>query len=188
MKNLILASNSPRRRDLLDQVQIHYTVDPSNSDEVIDHTLTPENLVIELARGKALDVAKRHHHSIVLAADTMVICDECFLGKPKDADEAENMLKMLSGKTHRVVTGVVLLDTETHRRLEAAETTNVTFGVLSSEEIRWYVESGEAFGKAGAYAIQGLAARFVERVEGCYNNIIGLPVYRVLNMLKEINR
>ncbi len=188
MIKLILASNSPRRKDLLDQVQIDYTVDPSNSEEIINETLSPEDLVIDLARGKALEVADRHRHSIVLAADTMVIYDKHYLGKPKDTDDAEKMLHTLSGKTHRVITGVVLFDTETHRKLEAVETTYVTFGFLSPEEIRWYVESGEPFGKAGAYAIQGLAARFVERIEGCYNNVIGLPVYRVLDLLKEMNR
>jgi septum formation protein len=188
VKQLVLASNSPRRRELLNQIQIDYIVDPSNQEEVIDTTLTPDQLVVYLARGKAFDVANRHPNSLILAADTLVVFDKHYLGKPKDANEAEEMLQILSGKTHRVMTGVVLMDTETGKKVETVETTYVTMGSMSKEDLQWYIKSGEPFGKAGAYAIQGLAARFIEKVEGCYYNVIGLPIYRVLHLLKEIEQ
>ena len=116
MKELVLASNSPRRKELLRQIQIDYIVDPSNKEEVIDASQTPDQLVMDLARSKAFEVATRHPKCIILAADTMVFFDKHYLGKPKDGNEAKKMLQLLSGKTHRVLTGVVLIDTEMNKK------------------------------------------------------------------------
>lgn len=187
MKQLILASNSPRRRELLKQIQIDYIVDPSHQEEVVNKSLPPDQLVLDLARSKAFEVATRHPEGLVLAADTMVFFDKHYLGKPKDEDEARKMLQLLSGKTHRVLTGVVILATESNKKVEAVETTFVTMGNMSEDDIEWYIQSGEPFGKAGAYAIQGLAARYISKVEGCYSNVIGLPLYCVMKLMKEIS-
>ena len=187
MKKLILASNSPRRKELLQQVQIEFEPDPSQLEEVLDFQLSPDEMVLRLAEAKAQDVASRHKTGRILAADTMVIFKEHRLGKPQNRQDAASMLRLLSGQKHQVMTAVVLMDLDTHRRKEAVETTTVTMGHISEGDLEWYLNSGESFGKAGAYAIQGLAARFIQSVEGCYYNVIGLPLFRVIQMMKELD-
>ena len=182
---LILASASPRRRELLRRAGIDCEVRPSSIDEIRSQGEPGEDFARRAAREKALDVASSAAAgSLVLGADTVVLVDGEVLGKPADSEDAARMLRLLAGGTHRVTTGVCLV--RAPRTLEALDssTTLVTFRPLDEREIQEYVVSGEPLDKAGAYGIQGLASRFVTRIEGCYFNVVGLPVPVVYEMLK----
>lgn len=182
---LILASNSPRRQQLLRNAGFEFEVRPSKLQEIRYPGETPDNFARRAAREKALDVAASSPpDSLVLGADTVVVIDGEILGKPAGPEDASRMLRMLSGSTHRVVTGVCLI--RARDRVEALEheTTLVTFRPLGEREILDYVQSGEPFGKAGAYGIQGLASKFVARIEGCYFNVVGLPIALVYEILE----
>jgi len=182
---LILASSSPRRAELLQAAGISFRVQAANVDEAVQTGERSIDYVIRLAREKASVVAELCQESaVVLGADTIVVIENELIGKPADEDDARRMLRMLSGKWHEVLTGVALI-TPREARTDAA-TTRVKFAPLSDDEIEWYVESGEPSDKAGAYAIQGLASRFVERIEGSYSNVVGLPVETVWRLLKEM--
>ncbi len=180
---LILASASPRRRELLHRAGIEVEVVPAHVNEDPRPGEDPKLLAERLAREKAGAVFARYPQSFVLGADTIVIVDGHVLNKPADADDAARMLRMLSGRRHQVTTGVCLLGPEV--RDVRSETTEVEFQRLSEEEIRGYVVSGEPMDKAGAYGIQGRASRWIPRVEGCYFNVVGLPVPLVYRMLRE---
>lgn len=179
---LILASRSPRRQELLQRAGIPFQVRPADVDERWLPGETPEEHVERLARTKARAVAAEPEQ-VVLGADTVVVVDGEILGKPTDADDAARMLRRLAGRAHRVLTGVCLK--RGAQEVTTWESTWVHFVPLSEEEIRDYVASGEPMDKAGAYAIQGLASKFVERIEGCYFNVVGLPVARVYRALKS---
>lgn len=188
---LVLASASPRRQELLRNALIPFSVQPSNTPEEHRPGEMPEACVRRLAREKASSVAQRtsDDHPI-LAADTEVIFDlnnGTPLGKPRDADDAARMLQMLSGRSHYVTTGVCLMWKEAGQwqSIDAAETTTVFMQPISDEEIYAYVATAEPMDKAGAYAIQGVASRWIWRIEGCYFNVVGLPVPRVYRMLRE---
>jgi len=182
---LILASSSPRRAELLQAAGISFRVQAANVDEAVQTGERSIDYVIRLAREKASVVAELCQESaVVLGADTIVVIENELIGKPADEDDARRMLRMLSGKWHEVLTGVALI-TPREARTDAA-TTRVKFAPLSDDEIEWYVASGEPSDKAGAYAIQGLASRFVERIEGSYSNVVGLPVETVWRLLKEM--
>ncbi len=182
---LILASGSPRRKELLSTMGLTYTVDVSDVDE---HTTgTPDQMVIELSGRKARAVAQRHDRALVLAADTLVYGDGCVLGKPESPEHAAQMLKALSGKWHEVYTGLTLIDTLTGRCIQRADCTRVHFVELTHEEISAYVDTKEPLDKAGAYGIQGIAGMFIDRIEGSYSNVVGLPMALVRSMLKEIS-
>jgi len=186
MNSLILASSSPRRRELLTQAGIPFTVVPSSVDEAnVKLSGTVEEKVEKLAYLKAADVAKRKKDSIVLGADTVVVCDGLVFGKPADEEDAERMLRALSGREHTVITGVALVNSATGDYLCGHESTKVKFAELKPEEIRAYIRTGEPYGKAGAYAVQGKAAVFVESLEGCYSNVVGLPLRKLYEMLRE---
>lgn len=176
---LILASASPRRAELLRAAAIPFEVVVANVDESVLPGEKPRDHVRRLAEAKARAVADRMAGRLVLAADTVVVVDGLILGKPADQADARRMLRLLSGRGHEVMTGVCL-----DRRVEVAVTT-VEFAPLSDAEIEWYVASGEPADKAGAYAIQGLASRFVTRLEGSYSNVVGLPVTLVYAMCRE---
>ena len=182
----VLASASPRRRELLSTLGIPFSVEPSGADETLAARLPPEEAACDLASRKAAAVAVRTELP-VLAADTLVVAaDGRILGKPASASEAETMLRQLSGTTHRVVTGVALVP----RRRAAgtrtrAATTLVTMRALTDGEIRAYAASGEPFGKAGGYAIQEEAEEFVVRLEGSRTNVVGLPLEVVTPLLRE---
>jgi septum formation protein len=180
---LILASASPRRLEILRRAGIACRVRPANVDETPRPGEAPEAYVRRLAREKAQAVWRPGE--LVLGADTAVVVQGHIVGKPRDARDAANMLRLLSGRVHRVLTGVCLLGPDSPRRprTQAVET-RVWFRRLSRAEIADYVASGEPMDKAGAYAIQGLASKFVERIEGCYWNVMGLPVSRVYALLK----
>lgn len=183
-KKIILASNSPRRRELLQQVGIAFQVIPPQVEEVAegDH---PAQIVMSLSRQKALCVAQRSPGEIVLGADTVVVYDKEILGKPADAQEAFDMLSMLSGRTHQVYTGVTIIDGEGRVR-SFYEETEVTMYEHDRQELKAYVATGEPMDKAGAYGIQGRGAFLVERISGDYNNVVGLPVARVYRELAKI--
>ena len=183
MKKVILASASPRRRELLGQLIGEFEVIPSGAEENIKDT-DPYDTVCALARTKAKWVAERHPEAIVIGADTMVYLGETPLGKPKDIGEAREMLKNLSGRAHQVYTGVCVI--ADGKVIAEAECTDVHFAELTDEEIEAYLETRDSMDKAGAYGIQGYAARFVERIDGCYFNVVGLPLRRLYTMLKRI--
>lgn len=182
---LVLASRSPRRQELLQRAGFEFEVRPSGAEEVRRSGESGEDLARRAAREKSLGVAVfSPSDSLVLGADTVVVINGLILGKPSDPDDAVRMLRMLSGATHRVVTGVCLVRAPGQIEAVAHETTMVKFRHLEEDEIRDYVGSGEPLDKAGAYGIQGLASRFVTRIEGCYFNVVGLPIPLLYDLLK----
>ena len=186
---LILASASPRRRELLRLAGFNFEVRPSTVEEVVLPGEAAEDFARRAAREKALSVAATAPpDSLVLGADTIVVADGEILGKPADREDATRMLRRLAGVTHRVITGVCLVRAPERVEALAHETTFVTFRNLDEQEIAGYVASGEPFDKAGAYGIQGLASKFVTRIEGCYFNVVGLPVALVYDLLKPFIR
>jgi septum formation protein len=171
---LLLASASPRRAELLTSAGFEFDIDPVNVDERRLEGEAPASYVERVARMKATAGAARHPGRVVLAADTAVVVDDDVLGKPVDEADARGMLRRLSGRSHEVLTGVaVARDEEVVARVER---TTVLFRSLTDAEIEWYAASGEPMDKAGAYAIQGLAARFIPRIDGSYSNVVGLPL------------
>ena len=183
---LVLASGSPRRAELLKAAGIPFEALAVDIDETPLTREAPEAHVRRLAEQKARTAAKTRPASVVLAADTIVVVDDRILGKPKDTAEAREMLRALSGRTHEVLTGVALIAPGSDPIVEVASTA-VWFAPLDLHEIDWYVASGEPMDKAGAYAIQGLASRFVERIEGSYSNVVGLPVALVYRLLQAVS-
>ena len=184
---LLLASTSPRRQELLRQAGFDFEVRPSHIVEEIQPGERPEEFARRAAREKAMDVAAfSPPGSFVLGADTVVVIDGEVLGKPSDLEDATRMLRLLSGRTHQVHTGICLVRAPDEIEALKHETTLVTFRELDEEEIRSYVESGEPLDKAGAYAVQGLASKFVTRISGCYSNVVGLPVALVYGILKRV--
>lgn len=182
MRTLILASGSPRRRELLEQASIPYIVAPANADESVPCDFTPEQAVTELARRKALAAQKEYPEELILAADTLVALEGQTFGKPVDEKEAEEMLRRLSGRTHEVFTGVAIRCG--NRENAFFERTLVTFYELDTCDIEEYIKTGEPMDKAGAYGIQGRGCLFVRRLEGDYFNVVGLPIARVCRELK----
>lgn len=179
-KPLVLASQSPRRRLLLEQIGLAPLIAPCDLPETFDASRSAENNALELARAKAQCVARSFTDALILAADTIVVIDHQLLGKPVDPDDAITMLSLLSGRTHDVFTGFALLDRPSDHIVSGVERTRVTFRYLPPEEIRAYVAGGSPMDKAGAYGIQDdYGAVFVTRIEGCYYNVVGLPLARV---------
>ncbi|HOW37530.1 MAG TPA: Maf family protein [Candidatus Izemoplasmatales bacterium] len=185
MSRFILASNSPRRRQLLEMLGIEYEVITSGVEEVIDPELSEEDLVMDLAFQKAVDIFRSHKEDVVLGFDTMVYIDGEALGKPKDPEDAKRMLRLLSGKKHTVVTGCAILTKKISKSFfEASE---VTFFPMTETEIDAYVASKEPFDKAGAYAVQGLGSKFVKAIHGDFYTVMGLPVSRLYHELKNLD-
>ena len=179
---LILASGSPRRRELLEVLGHPFTVEAAEIDETIDTRGDLRKEIEKLSYRKALPVFTKHPEAIVIGADTIVTLDGEILGKPKTAETAEAMLHKLQGRTHEVITGVSILSAEKSESFSV--TSRVTFFPMDEEEIREYAASGEAFDKAGAYGIQGSASRFIEKIMGDYYAIMGLPVSALYERLK----
>ncbi len=180
---LVLASQSPRRAAILEQAGIRFSVRFASVLEQREPGESPESYVRRLALDKARAVS-RAPREIVLAADTIVVAGAEVLEKPSDIADAARMLEQLSGRVHRVITAICLRHDE--GELVDAASTEVVFSPMSAQEIAYYAASGEPMDKAGAYAIQGLASRFIERIDGCYFNVVGLPVSLVYRRLKEI--
>lgn len=180
---LILASQSPRRRELLGLFRIPFTIRVANIDEAMDPAKPPYDEVARVGRLKA-EAVHRGQDDVVIAADTVVVCDGQVLGKPKDEKDAFAMLRLLSNRDHQVMTGLTLLRGE--KVLTCTEVTDIHFRELTDREIAAYIRTGEPMDKAGAYGIQGGAALFVEKLCGDYFNVVGLPVCRLRKMLGEL--
>ncbi len=186
-KSIVLASSSPRRRELLKNLKVDFEIVPSKIDEKITVDLSPDKWAMELARQKALDVSSRYGSGfIIVGADTLVTFGDKILEKPEDKEEAREMLSIMSGEKHRVITGVCLVDTTVQKVLTDMEITEVWFKELTSFELERYIKQGEWIDKAGGYGIQGLGALFVEKIYGCYNNVVGLPLFKLSQMFKEV--
>ena len=180
---LVLASASPRRRELLRNAHISFEVEPADIDEDPLPKEAAKECAERLAREKARVIGEKRPNDAVLGADTVVVIDNQILGKPADAADAARMLRLLSGRTHEVITGVCLASNGCYS--VASETTSVTMSEISEKEIAGYVSSDEPMDKAGAYAIQGIASRWIPRIEGDYSNVVGLPVALVYRMLQQ---
>jgi len=189
VKPIILASASPRRQEILRNASLPFVAQPSHVPEAPREGESPTAYAERLARDKALEVAKQRPQDFVLGADTVVVVNGTMLEKPADTGDAARMLRLLSGKTHQVTTGICLvspqLRAENRELRTASETTSVTMTTLSDAEIAAYVATGEPMDKAGAYAIQGIASRWITCIEGDYFNVVGLPVALVYRMLKQ---
>lgn len=182
---LILASQSPRRQELLRMIGLQYTVYVSDIKESVPNGVAPGALVEQLALEKARAVFSLHPQACVIGADTIVYIDGCIIGKPENAADAANILNTLQGRTHTVYTGVAVL-APGHTDIRHAET-QVTFAPMTQSEIDWYISTGEPMDKAGAYGIQGPGGIFVEKVDGNYFNVIGMPLPLLYTMLRETN-
>lgn len=184
---LILASQSPRRKHLLEMLGLEFTVFPADIDETNHKGLSPEELARLLAEEKALAIARIvKEESLVIGSDTIVVLDDIMLGKPSNKAEAKLMLRTLSGNTHSVLSGISIVNSKTLHTKSAVQKTKVTFRELTDEEIDFYVAGGSPMDKAGAYGIQDdMGAVFVSKVEGCYYNIVGLPLELLYRKLKE---
>ncbi|QJA07947.1 septum formation inhibitor Maf [Romboutsia sp. CE17] len=183
--NIILASASPRRKEILENVNVKFTVVASNIDEVILDNEPPKELVMRLAFEKCMDVARKNEDALVIGADTIVVMDDQILGKPKNEEDAYNMIELLSNKKHQVITGISLINLSLDKKVIDYVVSEVTFKDLSKETIRDYINTKESLDKAGAYGIQGYGSLLVESISGDYFNIVGLPISRISDLLKE---
>jgi len=185
-KKIILASASPRRKELLKTIGLDFEVIASDFEENTENKPFSPELIENIAYGKALDVAQKiTQNAIIIGADTVVAINNEILGKPKNDEDAFNMLKKLEGKTHQVVSAIAIIDTETQKTLKDSVISDVVFRHVCDEEIKSYIKTEEPADKAGAYAIQGLAGMFVQSINGCYSNIVGISVFKTAQMLKE---
>lgn len=185
MKKIVLASASPRRSELLKQINLEFKVIPSSLDEIINEELSIEDIVQTLAFEKASDIAKQlNGNYLVIGADTVVVKNE-ILGKPKDEEHAFTMLKTLQGEWHDVLTGIAVVDASSQKFVLGYELTHVKMKQLSDDTINSYIRTGEPMDKAGSYGIQGLGSILIERIEGCYFNVVGLPLLKLSNILEE---
>lgn len=184
--DIVLASASPRRVELLSSAGIEFQVMPGDVDESLLPGENPEQHVLRLAQSKAEAVARKGHGRYFIGADTIVVCDGEIMGKPVDSADAERMLKKLSGVPHEVITGFAVVDLQTGNSIQQAVNTRVFFKVLRDEEIAAYIATGCPFDKAGAYAIQGGAAHMVRKIDGSYSNVVGLPLCEVVEALRKM--
>ena len=180
--NIILASNSPRRTEILSSINITHLVIPSNCEEVVEVGLKPYEVVESLSYQKANDVFSKHQDDIVIGADTIVVVDDIILGKPKDKTDAIKMLNMISGRCHEVITGVSIISND--KTITFHEVTKVYVKKLTLEEIEEYISIENVYDKAGSYAIQGIFAKYIDSFEGEYNNVVGLPINRLQKELE----
>lgn len=182
MRSVVLASESPRRRELMNITGIPFYTQAAKIDETFNANLSIEEGVMDLALRKAMKVSETRPNEVVIGADTIVVIDNEILGKPKDVEDAYRMLRLLSNKTHRVITGVAIVNQDVKKTFY--EETEVKFANLSEETIEWYIKSREYYDKAGGYAIQGKGMILVERINGDYFNVVGMPMHHLVEELK----
>lgn len=182
--NIVLASASPRRREILENTNIKFDIISSSIDELVLEGESPCHMVMRLAFEKGIDIASKRKSDLVISADTIVVLDNTVLGKPKDEEEAKTMITSLSGKTHQVITGISLINLENNKKIIDYVISNVKFKKLSENDINDYIKTKESLDKAGAYGIQGYGALLVEEIQGDYFNIVGLPISKLSDLLK----
>lgn len=185
---IVLASGSPRRKFLLGQIVREIEVISLDTDESFPLDMDQNDVALMLAKRKMEDAISRGIEGIIVTADTIVLLNGVILGKPVDSDEAKSMLRRLSGKTHTVITGFSVLNTQNKKRIDSSSETKVTFTDLTDEEISGYVATGSSYDKAGGYGVQdGYGSIFMEKIEGCYYNVMGLPTNAVYEALKKVS-
>lgn len=187
MEKLILASASPRREEILKRLNLQFTVVPSKVDERVYEHLNPDKMVQELSILKAKEVSKLVEDTLIIAADTIIVNDEKVLGKPQSKDGAVDMLKKLRGNNHTVMTGLAVYSTIEGKEITDIDRTKVFMSYMSDNEIEKYVSTGEPMGKSGSYAVQGLGSVFIERIEGSYFTVMGLPVHKLARILNDFS-
>lgn len=183
-KQIVLASQSPRRKELLEGIGMDFIVHPSKFEEKDTH-LTSEELASHNSLGKAQDVARHYKNALIIGVDTVVSFQEHQINKPKDTEDAKRILRLLSNTTHQVISAVTIFDATTKKNATAIVTTHVTMDRLEEADIEAYVASGEGIDKAAGYAIQGLGALFIKKIEGDYFNVVGLPIYTLRKLLQK---
>lgn len=183
--NIILASASPRRKEILENANVKFKIMASSIEELTLDSESPCQMVMRLAFEKGIDIASRQKSDLVISADTIVVLDNTVLGKPKDEIEARKMITSLSGRTHQVITGISLINLDNNKKIIDYVISNVKFKKLSEEDINDYIRTRESLDKAGAYGIQGYGALLVEEIQGDYFNIVGLPISRLSDLLKK---
>ena len=182
---IILASASPRRKEILQNTKLKFEVQKSEIEEAVFEEESPESMVVRLAYEKAFDVAQKNREKLVIGADTIVVLGDEVLGKPKDEEEAFDMIQKLSNKTHRVITGISLINLKKGIVVNDYQVSYVTFKDLSEDSIKDYINTKESLDKAGGYGIQGYGALLVEGIQGDYFNIVGLPISKLSDLLKD---
>jgi septum formation protein len=182
---IVLASASPRRKELLEKIGLEFEVDPGNHAEQLRPTSDPHALAREISLKKASVIAGKYPEALIIAADTFIVFGDIILGKPENKTTARKMLTTLNGKSHVVITGFSIIDTKSGKAVSLSTGTTVYMKELSPQEINAYIESQEPLGKAGAYAIQGIGAVIIDRIEGDYFNVVGLPLAALTESLKE---
>jgi septum formation protein len=183
MRPIILASNSPRRKEILTTAGIPFTVEPANIEEKIDEQIRPMDVPVSLAKQKARYIYDKHPECLVIGADTIVLAEGQILGKPVDHRDAKRMLDLLNGKKHMVITGIYMISKEKSKELSVV--TEVEFSQMTDSEIEEYINTGDAIDKAGAYGIQGFASRYIKGIKGDYFNVVGLPINALYELLKD---
>lgn len=182
--NIILASASPRRKEILQNINVKFDIVKSEIEEIMLENELPSQVVMRLAFEKCIDVASRYKDSLVIGADTVVVLNEKILGKPKDIIDAKQMIEQLSGKTHQVITGISLIHLNSNKKIIDYVISNVKFKNLSQDDITNYINTKESLDKAGAYGIQGYGSLLVEKIQGDYFNIVGIPVSKLNDLAK----
>lgn len=185
MKKIILASSSPRRKKILRKAGLKFAIVKSNVEENLNSNLSPRDLAKKLSLKKAKAVYENHKDSIIIAADTLVVCKGKILGKPKDQEDAREMLNLLSGNTHLVITGFAIING--NNVVTKSIETKIGMRKINDEEINAYIRTKEPYDKAGAYAIQGIAKKFIQKINGDFDNAVGLPTYALLKELKKLD-
>ena len=178
---LILASKSPRRKEFLEKANLEFIIDTVETEEVFNNELSIEDALIDIARQKVMPVFNKHQNDIVLGADTIVVCDNQILGKPKNIEHAKEMLRLLSNKEHYVMTGVIIKSID--KEISFVEKTKVYFKKLTESDIEILTTKENVLDKAGSYAIQGVAGNYIEKIDGDYDNVVGLPIAKVLKYI-----
>ena len=186
MRKIILASKSKQRKKLLEIIGLDFEIEKSDYVEDMTEKIPAHKLAQKLALGKAQDVAKKHKNAIIIGADTFVILGKEFLGKPHTPRKAKEMLKKISGKKHQLITGIAIIDTKRNKIFTDYEITEVWFKKISDKEIAKYIKTGEPLDKAGGYAIQKLGCLFIEKINGGYTNVVGLPINKVYEYLLKL--